>query len=554
MKGFFQKYWFCFFILFIGACANIVSPSGGPVDKTPPKVIKTIPEINSKNFKGKSIRIEFDKFIKLNDVSNQLIVSPYMKDLPDLKIRRKSILVEFKDTLKSNITYSLSFGKSISDNTENNVLNNYRFVFSTGNTIDSLTLKGVVKNSFSLKPESDAAVMLYKSNYDSVPYKELPYYITKTDENGAFAFTNIRNDSYKIFVLTSKTGDYHYMPGEKIAFLDSLVTPLAIDTIKADSIKNNFAYKLFLFEEEPSQQKMLKASATRYGKLVIIFRKPVENLSLIPLAQNIPADWNLLDENKTKDTITVWLKNPDMDSLTLQISDNHIILDTAKLTLAKKSTGKTRGKKAEDTKHIGLRANASTNSTFDFFKTLLINASTPISDYYFNKIILTENKDTIKPIFSFNDSIRRIICVNYKWKEETNYTLFIPPGTFKDMFEALNDTLKLSFKTTATKNYGNIKLKLNAAKIGHNLIVQLVTDDGDMVVQEKVLSSVEIINFLDVNPGNYKIRIIYDANNNKKWDTGNYLKKTQPEKVIYYPSPISLKANWDLDLDWEFLK
>jgi hypothetical protein len=112
----------------------------------------------------------------------------------------------------------------------------------------------------------------------------------------------------------------------------------------------------------------------------------------------------------------------------------------------------------------------------------------------------------------------------------------------------------MSFKTSAAKNYGNIKLKLKTPNIGYNLIVQLVTDDGDIVVMEKFLTAIEIINFNNVTPGNYKIRIIYDANNNKKWDTGNYLKKIQPEKVIYYPAPLSLKANWDLDLDWELPK
>ena len=540
--------------MLIGACANIVTPSGGPVDKTPPKVLKTIPENNSKNFTGKNIRIQLDKFIKLTDVGNQLLITPFMKDLPEVKIRRKSVLVEFKDTLKPNTTYAISFGKSISDNTENNVLNNYRFVFSTGNSIDSLVLKGTVINSFSQKPENDAVVMLYKSNYDSVPYKELPNYIAKTDENGLFNFSNIKNDSFKIFVLNGGSGDFLYRPGEKIAFLDTLVIPQAIDTVKADSLKNNFAYKLFLFEEEPSQQKMLKASATKYGKLMIVFRKPVENLSIIPLTQNIPVNWNLMEENKTKDTVTLWLKNPDMDTLTIQISDNHIVLDTAKLTLIKKGTGKSKSRKIDDAKRVGLRVNINNNSTFDYYKTMLISSNTPLTEVSFNKIIFTEHKDTIKPKFEFSDSIQRIIRVDYKWKEETNYSLFIPPGTFKDMFGALNDTLKINFKTSVSKNYGNIKLKLKTATIGYNLIVQLVTDDGGIMVQEKILSSIETINFLNVNPGNYKIRIIYDANNNKKWDTGNYLKKQQPEKVIYYPAQLSLKANWDLDLDWELPK
>jgi hypothetical protein len=553
MKIFFQKYWFCFFILFLGACANIVTPSGGPKDITPPKVLKAVPDSNSKNFNGKSIKIEFNEFVKVTDIANQLIVSPFIKNLPEVKIRGKSLLIELKDTLKPNTTYSLSFGKSISDNNENNVLNNYRYVFSTGNTIDSLTMKGNVNNSFSLKPEIGVFVMLYKLYDDSVPYKALPFYISKTGEKGDFYFSNIIKDKYKIFVLKDGNGDYLYdQPGEKIAFLDSLITPQVIDTGKVDSAKKNIAYKLFLFEEEPTQQKMLKAYAAKYGKLIIIFRKPVENLSLIPFTKNIPASWNLIEKSVTKDTVTIWLKNPDMDSLIFQISDNNKILDTARLMLVKKGNGKNHGR-GEDVKNIGLYTNVN-NSTFDYYRTLSIMSNSPISEYNFNKIIFTENKDTIKPTFAFDDSIRKTIRVDYKWKEETNYKLFIPPGTFKDIFGLANDTLKINFKTTSLKNYGNIKLKLHSPKIDYNLIVQLIVGDNDLVIQERVLSSTDIINFQYVIPGNYKIKIIYDANNNKKWDTGNYLKKSQPEKVIYYPAPLSLKPNWDLDLDWDISK
>ncbi len=550
MKKNLQKYWFCLFVMFLEACANVVTPSGGAKDVTPPKVIKSIPELNSKNFKGKSVRIDFDEFVKVTDAASQLMVSPFMKETPEIKLKGKHIVIDFKDTLKSNTTYSVSFGKSIADINEGNVLTNYRYIFSTGNIIDSLTLKGFIKNAFTLKAESGIFVMLYDNAYDSVPYKEMPYYISKSDESGSFSFTNIKNGKYKIFALKDANSNYLFdQPDEMIAFSDSLVTPQPIDTAKADSLRKNKLYNLSLFEEIPATQKMLKAFAAKYGKIVLVFRKPVEDLSIIPLTKNLPVSWDFQEINKTKDTITLWLKNPDMDSLVFKVLDNNIILDTAEISLVKKSAKQNRGK-GEEVKNVGIKACVSNNGTFDFYKPFTIESSTPVSDYNFSKIVFIENKDTGKVVFTFTDSIRKNIKMEYKWKEGTAYSLFIPPGTFKDIFGTSNDTVKINFKTTSAKDYSNIKLSLISHDLTCNLIVRLVTEN-DAIIQEIYSPPDKAIQFNYVLPGNYKIKVICDSNNNKKWDTGNYLKKIQPEKVFYYPSAITTKANWDVSLDWE---
>jgi len=574
------KYSVLVIVLFLGACASVVSPTGGPKDVTPPVVLKTIPANFSKEFKGKSVKIDFDEYVKITDANSQLLVSPFMKEIPDLKIKGRSIIMEFRDTLKPNTTYTVSFGKAIADNNEGNILLNYRYVFSTGTEIDTLVKKGIVKNAFTLKPESGICVMLYNRIYDSVPYKEVPCYISKTDESGAFTFTNVKNGKYKLFAL--KDGNNNFMfdqSDEKIAFSDSLVTPEPDDIVKVDSSKKNKAdttkinslkknkadstksdslkknklVHLFLFQEVPVLQKVLKTSATRYGKVVLVFRKPVESLDFFPLTKNLPSPWNLQETNDTKDTITLWLKNPDMDSLNIIISDNNKILDTARIALIKKNAKQLKNKN-EEFKTIALRAAVRDNGNFDFFSSFAIKSSSPISEFDFKKIILTENKDTIKAKYSFGDSIKRRILIDYKWKEKTGYNLFIPPGTFKDIYNLTNDTLKMKFTTTSSSDYGNIKIAIKTTDIIPGYIVQLVTESTDAVVRAKFSKLNESIKFDNVPPGNYKIKIIYDKNNNKKWDTGNYLQKIQPEKIIYYPSTILVKQNWDLDLDWEITK
>jgi hypothetical protein len=552
MKKLIRKYWLYIIALCLGSCANIVTPGGGPKDDTAPKVLSTIPANNSLHFAGNSVRINFDEFVKLSNAATEVVVSPFMKESPEIKVKGRAIVVNFIDTLKSATTYTISFGKSITDNNEGNVLLNYRYAFSTGDMIDTLVLVGAVKNALTLKSESGVLVMLYNENYDSIPYKETPFYISKTDEVGNFNFSNVKNGNYKIFALKDANNNFLYDPtGEMIAFRDSLITPQPLDTAKADSLKKNGSYGLYLFEELPETQKMLKAIAIKYGKLMLVFRKPVEDFALQSLSDSVPLSSIIQEISKTRDTVTLWLKKADADSVILQIKDKNI-LDTAVIRLTKKATKQTRGK-GEDVKSTGLLTNASGSGTFDYFKSLTIESTLPIETCDFSKILLIENKDTIKAKFSFTDSVRRNIKMDYKFKEEAYYSLFIPPGTFKDIFSNMNDTLKIHFTTTSLKNYGNIKLKLKSEDLKYGFIVQLVTEN-DAIIQEKFSRSNDELNFIYVNPGNYKIKVIYDENNNKIWDTGNYLNKLQAEKVIYYPTTITAKPNWDLDLYWEIAK
>ena len=555
-----RKYLLYLLFLFLGACANIVTPSGGAKDILPPVPLKAFPPSWSIDFKENSIKIDFNEYIKITDAASQVVVSPFMKIAPELKLRGKSVVVDLMDTLKPNTTYTVSFGNAISDITENNTLSNYRYVFSTGNIIDSLMLKGSVKNAFTLKPESGLLVMLYDHTEDSVPCKETPLYISKTNESGTFSLTNVRSGKYKIFALRDMNSNYLFdQPNEKIAFIDSLVFPEAIDTAKVDTAKKDSIGKnksrlrgidLYLFEEIPSTQRLLKMYAAQYGKLIFTFRKPVQNISFKPLSENITDPWNLQEINTTKDTVSLWMKNPDMDSLTLQISDNNVILDTAEIQLIKKDAAKNRGKGDAVNKNIQLQINASGRSKFDFYKSLFIESSTPLALAEFNKIILKENKDTVKTTFLFTDSIKRIVRMDYKWKEGTAYSLFIPPGTFKDILGLSNDTTKIDFQTSALKDYGNIKMKLKSDTLNCKLIVQLVTEN-DVMVQEKYSATNEIVKFDYVLPDNYKIKLICDVNGNKKWDTGDYFKKILPEKIYYYPSSIQIRTNWDMDMDWE---
>jgi hypothetical protein len=543
-----------FITIFAFSCANIVTPTGGPKDVKPPTVMGSEPANRGVNFSSRTITINFDEFIALSkDAYKQVIVSPYMKEPPDLKLRGKSLIVHFIDSLRENTTYTISFGNAIIDITEGNALSNYTYSFSTGSAFDSLTIEGAVVNAYTLKPESNVYVMLYTSLYDSVPYKITPYYLALTDASGNFRLQNLQNNSYKVFALKDVDANMLFsQPNEDIAFIDTLVKPETPDTTKIDSLKKNTKFKMFLFKEQPTVQKLLKSNANAFGKTVFVFRLPVSDLKIRSLKNDFSSSDYLAEYSKNKDTITLWLKNYEKDSLILELKDGNFPPDTASLSLMKKSSDKARGKHDDNPKTVKLSTNTLSGS-LAFFRTFTILASAPIKKQDFSKIFLINEKDTMTPEFRFTDSIHRNLSVINKWKEDASYKLVVLPGALTDIFGNPNDTLEQTFKTTKTENYGNIEIKLSTGIQNCSYLVQLLNDKDALIAQQSTIESSTLL-FKFVPPGTYKVRVICDANNNGEWDTGSYLKKTQPEKVFYYPSTLSVRANWDQQIEWSISK
>ncbi len=226
--------------LVLYACANVVAPTGGPRDEDPPEVIRSTPPNHSTNFRGGRIRIFFNEFIELRNIRQQLLISPPLEQVPEVSIRGRSIVMDIEEELRPNTTYNFFFGDAIRDITEGNAIPNFQFVFSTGDYVDSLSVRGQVNNAFNLKPEEGVYVMLYSNVYDSVPYLERPVYLAKTDKNGQFSISNMAGGEYLIFALDDRNNNFLYdMPGERIAFLDSLVRPEYIPALRRDPGKHD---------------------------------------------------------------------------------------------------------------------------------------------------------------------------------------------------------------------------------------------------------------------------------------------------------------------------
>ena len=546
--------------ILIYSCAQVVAPGGGKKDISPPRVVKYVPDSASLNFKAKSVEIFFDEFIQLKDLNNQLIISPPLETPPDIKVKNKSLTIDFdkKELLKPTTTYAINFGNSLQDIHESNPVENFKYIFSTGSFIDSMIVKGKIENAFDHKAEKGILVMLYSEYSDSSVYKMKPDYFAKTKEDGTFQIDNIRNGSYKMLALKDGNANYIYdAETESIGFRDSLI-----------DVSKKTATLIEVFQEPVKKLFLKKNIYNSYGKIVFIFNKAVDSIHIKPLNQQINDKDIFIEFSKNKDSLTYWFRNYDKDSLILQVNNGNKIMDTLEFKMIKKEEAL---KNKRNSLKLTVLSSPGGNQGFDLNAEFKIVFNNPIDSVLFNTVINKEIKileDTVifknnKNLFYRQESKNTILLesksdkkngedktVSGIFKENTSYHLLIPSGTFTDIFGVTNDTIKIDFKTREAKFYGTLKLKIEIPETIGNYIVQLL-DEKENLVRENIIKKSETISYEYLYSKKYKLKIIYDINANNKWDTGNLMQKQQPEKVIYNAEPVNIRPNWDLELDWK---
>jgi hypothetical protein len=553
-------------------CANPVSPSGGPKDITPPKVISSEPPSKSVYFTGKDIRIDFDEFITLKNPVTEIFISPPLKKALDTRLRGKSLIVLFEDSLVSSTTYSVSFGNAITDLAESNILKGYNYVFSTGSYIDSLSLQGTILSAYNHTPQKDIFIGIYFDNNDTISFDSLPmfmppYYITRSNEKGQFIFNNIQDKNCKIFALNDLNGDLIFnQPTEKIAFLDTLVNPfyevkLVEDTlVKADTIRKKDSLNinlpdypniaLFLFEQTDSVQRLNKSAYPAKAKALLTFRFPVEQLKLTPLNFDSVSPWYLPEYSKNRDSVTLWITRPDTDSITLKVESFQQVTDTIELAYANIEK---KVKKSDQADKKGLVIqNPPQGFGFNQYKNkfLTIAWSYPLIKAEFEKVLLVEDKDTIKPRIKYADTLRRAISIEYAWKEDKFYKLIFPDSSFAGLHGISHDTIVFGFRTKAEKDLGNLIIAVDLPVFNGNYIFQMLNEKETTIFEQKVFPGQGKLRFDYMLPGKYKIKVIKDRNLNNRWDSGNYHHLIQPEEVIYMTKIVEVRSNWDVEEIW----
>lgn len=520
----------------IVSCANRGTPSGGEEDILPPEILESTPENFSTNFKGDEIIIRFNEYVKIKDLRKQLIVSPPMDTDPivtPMSGASKEITIKILDTLEANTTYAFNFGESIVDNNEGNPFPYYRYVFSTGNTIDSLSVKGYVEDALLNEPDTFISVMLYErdSTYtDSIIYKQKPRYITNTlDSVTTFNIENIKAGSYKLIALKDKNSNYKFnQKDDKIGFHEGFVT------VPTDS-----TYKLTLFKEKVNF-KAIKPTQNGETRIIFPYEGDYESMRIKVLGQT-PENYKtrIVKDPKT-DTLYYWYKPKFEVDTTFFIVSNEKQIDTFK-------------HRFRTIKADSLKMNALTKGTLNFEDVFTIEANIPLAKIDTTKIKVI-NKDSLSVPYKVKyDSINN----NYKFpielKESQKYNFTILPNAFTDFYDATNkDTLNYSLRTKTKAEYGNMRVNLRNAKLP--LIVQLVDSKGE-IIYERYAKESPVVDFTNLIPKKYALRVVFDTNENGKYDTGNFLLGIQPERVSYKPADEidDVRASFDFVIDFTLL-
>jgi len=524
------KYIALLLLILCVSCAKRGSITGGAKDTIAPTLKYSFPENYSTKFKGDKIKLTFDENIKLKNLNKQLIISPPMKNEPLIipTTPTKVLTITIKDTLQPNTTYSLNFGQSIADNNEGNPYNQFKYVFSTGDYIDSLALGGRVKDAYNKDVESFVSIMLYEANEkfnDSTVYKETPRYITNTlDSLKTFRLENLKAGKYHLIALKDQNNNNVFNPkSDRIGFCKNIVT-----------IPNDTVFELELFKET-LPFKAFKPSQASGNRLLLGYEgKPNSGgeRPKITLKNNNEVLQTIVTKLIKKDSLQVWFKPLKADSLSLNIAKDKYQKDfTFKIKKQKNDT---------------LIIKEVQSGSLNFRERFTLESSAPLIHFDNSKMKLV-NKDSVAVAFTTAyDDYTQQVFIDFKKEEAQKYTLKFLPGAVTDFFEKINDTLTFSTSTRNYSDYGNLMVSLKNVK-RFPVIIELTNEKGDVVAASEYTESKTELEFNLLEPSIYTLRAIYDDNKNKDWDTGSYLEKRQAEEVIYFSKGVDIRTNWDVN-------
>lgn len=591
-------------ICLLTSCAKMGQPDGGWYDETPPRILGASPADKATEVTDHKMYIYFNEFIKLSDASQKVVVSPPQMEAPDIKDAGKRIIIDLKDSLKANTTYTIDFSDAISDNNEGNPLGNYTYSFSTGTEIDTMEVSGYVYEAENLEPIKGILVGLYDNLADSVFRKEPFQRVSRTDSRGRFVIKGIKPGNYRVYALMDADGNYLFnQKSEKIAFSRDIIVPsckpdIRQDTIWRDSlhIENimQVPYTHFFpddivlraFAEVQTDRYMTKNEREKANRFTLMYSYGDDDLPVIRGLNFDAENAFVVEATEKKDTITYWLRDTllvNQDTLRMEVqyhatdTAGMLYLQTDTLTLLSKEPYAKRlkqkekeyndwKKKQEKAEKRGdpfekempvppLSVGMNFASDIDPDKNPTLTFDTPLAVADTSKIHLYSKHDTLwyRSPFIVREKLNtpRTYEVIGEWRPDVEYSLEIDSAAFVDIYGSVSDTAKKGFKVKSNDAYSTIFMTLDGMR-GKNVVAQLVSSTD--AVMKEVRTHTGDAEFFYVNPNTYYLRIFVDENNNGKWDTGNYDEGRQAETIYYYPSKIECKEKWDFTETWSPLR
>lgn len=574
-------------------CANAVAPTGGPKDTTPPVVVQAVPENNSTNFVGTKIEITFDEYITLENANQNVLISPPLTEKPDIKLKNKTVVVKFKETLAANTTYTINFGSAIKDLHEGNPFKDYVYSFSTGDHIDTLSIAGKVRSAEDKKPVENVYVSLYaadRENLDSLPLSIAPNYITKTDKEGNFSLNGLADKKYLVFALKDVNSNLYFdQPNEEVAFLDSLVaasypqtlmpkvmdtmavdsTAMKVDSVAAANLMDSIAFEtkattmfdqnalnltLYMFAEVDSTQMLLEKKLIEEGLLRFVFRHPAKD-AVVMTPEMLPDTFNLVTLHSPNYDTVQWYFSPNVkDSLWVQVKYDTVINDSTRYSLKFKEPGGSRRRKREAEK-LKVTNNLVGRGALIQGRDLVLKFSEPIVSYAMRDSAIFKC-DTLlyydRLAFEKADDDGLKYRLTTPFSADSSYSFEVPDSVFWGIRGRTNERIKVDFHALKDDEYGNIYITVMPPEGMKQVVVQL-TDESGKVLKQEIVTKKEEVMFDYLMPAKYKLRAILDADGNGKWSTGNYHRHILPETILEYKDALEIRAGWDIDLEeaWE---
>lgn len=516
-----------FSILFLYSCANIKQPMGGPEDEKPPAVKKSIPANNSRNYQGKTITLEFDEYVDAQKLNENIIISPIVEGKYEIITKKKTVEIRFKEPFKENTTYNINLSESIKDVTRGNFIKDLTLAFSTGPTIDSLSVKGQAYDFISGKGVKDISIQLYKTSDTNTVRNSNPLYFAKTDLQGNFTINNVKEGTYNVYALKDVNKNFRYNDKEDIAYINNVVV---------DKPSVNVRLGLTLSDKKGPEIVGMKQE---YEYYVLSSNEGLESYKLksdsIPVISDLSEDAKnirIFNNFYSKDSITLYYQFVD--------SSANITNDKVKIFFQEykdKSKKNVFGSTVEPTNLevfkddvIRLKFNKPV-AIFDFSKLNLKKDTLPIS-YDHSEIALDSSKMNIRFVnkYSFKDSL----------------VLAFEKGAFISMNGDSTNAKTYKFKNKDEEQYGILggTIVCNAP----DYIFQLINSKGKIVDTKKNATT---FYYKMLDPGEYRLKIIIDVNKNGRWDATDLDNNIPPEPLFFYKEKINLRANWEL-LDIKF--
>jgi uncharacterized protein (DUF2141 family) len=509
-------------LLTIFGCAQFVPPTGGPTDKTAPKLLSSDPVSKTKNFKGRTISLEFNEYVDITALKQELLIVPDPNSLYSIKQKDKNIILVFDKNFADSTTYTLNFRNAIKDLSERNPTKNLKLVFSTGSEIDSLKLNGTIIDLHTKQPVLDALVGLYKQ--DTVPLnKKKPNYFIKTDSSGKYEFENIKADKYFLMAFTDKNLNLIYdQKNENIGFIK-------------DSINLNQNIVIDTLEIYPANytKNRIKKNISRETEFIIQLDKPIKDAKINLNDSSLVYSFDKLNLNIFKLSPT----KTDTTKAQLILTDSLNISDT----ISQKIYFATPSKSKRKIQSFSL--NTSIKNGQELIKNLKYNFTFqyPITRFDSSKVIFkTDTLQSEKPLFKWITQNNLEVSLTTKAKQQTE--IIFPSNIFQNFRGDTNTLFILKNPILAQNDLGT--MQGNTITDKGTKIAQLINEDSGLITDTQTFTNK--FTFKNIIPGSYNVKVIFDDNNNGIWDPGNIKTLTPPEKVLITKESIRVRANFEL--------